>query len=171
MTVCGNEAKLVSQASDASLAVFETPELVTSASETSAGRSDPVLLTPRNDFASLASMEGVLFDGLNVPGMLGTSNNCFVGVKYDAGKKGILSEVRFFMDYFADNFARYNGNLKFQGSNDDFTAEIIDIVTVGNEIHEGWNSYSLMKPNYSSYRLFNVEENGCNGIGELKFYG
>jgi hypothetical protein len=108
VSVCGNEAILVSSASDSTKAIFEVPELKTSASESAANREASILLTPRNDFASKSSMEGVLFDGLNVPGMLATGNNCFVGVKYGTYKSGILSEVRFFMDYFADNFDLYN---------------------------------------------------------------
>jgi hypothetical protein len=171
VTACGNEAMLVDSFSDATAAVFKTPELVTLASETNAMREMPELLTPRNDFASSAAMEGVVFDGLNVPGMISTGTNCYVGVEYTMGKVAILEEVRFFMDYFSNKFDLYNGNLKFQGSNDGFDQEVVDIITIGAEIHEGWNSYKVAKPDYLSFRLFNAENNGCNGIGELKLYG
>ena len=48
-----------------------------------------------------------------MPGATATGTNCFVGVTFDAGKAGILDEVRFFMDYFGDAYARYDGELKF----------------------------------------------------------
>lgn len=74
------------------------------------------------------------------------------------------------MDFFSDNYDLYDGLLVFQGSNDDFTTAV-DIFTVGAEIHEGWNSYSVNKSTFRSYRLFNSAANGCNNIGELKLYG
>lgn len=171
VTVCGNEATLDVGASDAGLAVFAAPELTTAASEASAGRAQPELLEPRSPFSSPAGFAVAAFDGANVPGATATGANCFVGVKYDAGKAGILDEVRFFMDYFADAYDRYDGKLKFQGSDDDFASDIVDIFTVGAEIHEGWNSYEVNQVKYSSYRLFNAQNAGCDGIGELKLYG
>ena len=171
ITVCGNEAVLNVGASDAGLAVFAAPELTTAASEASAGRAQPELLEPRSPFASPAGLAVAAFDGANVPGATATGANCFVGVAYDAGKAGILDEVRFFMDYFGDAYDRYDGQLKFQGSDDGFASDIVDIVTVGAEIHEGWNSYEVNQVKFSSYRLFNAAGAGCDGIGELKLYG
>jgi len=74
------------------------------------------------------------------------------------------------MDYFS-NKSILADNLVFQGSNDGFSSDINDLVTVGEEIHEGWNSYDLPMSTYSSFRIFNAENNGCNSIGELKLFG
>ena len=71
----------------------------------------------------------------------------------------------------------YNGNLKLQGSNDG--ESYTDILTVGHEIHEGWNYYKLEEelaasdypPQYREYRLFNAENDGCDMIGEVTFIG
>ena len=171
ITACGNDATMIPSMSDDTTAFFYAPELKTAASEDNAKRSSAEMITPRNEFGSDAAFEGKLFDGVNVPGLTSTGSNCFVGVTYDGGKTAILEEVRFFMDYFGNNFDRYDGNLKFQGSDDAFATDINDIFTVGAEIHEGWNSYDVSKPKYTSYRIFNAENNGCNGLGELKLYG
>ena len=169
VTVCGNEATLLTASSDSGKAVFEVPQLRTTASENSSNRVEPSLLEVRNPFASDQHFIDTIFDGLNVPGISvgsGIINN-YVGIKFDDEKKGILDEIRFFMDYFNGNYERYNGKLKFQGSNDDFVSEIEDIVIVGNEVHEGWNSYPLEKPDFKSYRLFHASKYGLNNIGEL----
>ena len=93
---------------------------------------------------------------------------------------GVLEEVKFFIDYFSDK-SLYNGNLKLQGSNTGFQsdADTVTILTVGAEIHEGWNYYDLKAiygdnyqlPEYRYYRLFNAQSNGCNKIGEVTFMG
>ena len=90
-------------------------------------------------------------------------------MKFDHMKTGILEEVRFFMDIFNINVIK--DKLEFQGSNDDFLSESVTIFTVGDEVHEGWNSYEVDKPKFSSYRLHNTEVNGCNDIGELQLLG
>ena len=146
------------------------PAIETVASETAAGRNDPQLIVPTGTFGSSPELANALFDGLNVPGLTGTSANCYAGVTFGYLKTGIIEEVRFFMDYFNDKYDRYDGLLIFQGSNDDFVTTV-DIFTVGAEIHEGWNSYKVNKSNFLSYRLFNSAQNGCNNIGELKLYG
>ena len=90
-------------------------------------------------------------------------------MKFDHMKTGILEEVRFFMDIFNKNVII--DKLEFQGSNDDFLSDVVTIFTVGDEVHEGWNSYEVDKPKFSSYRLHNAEVNGCNNIGELQLLG
>lgn len=133
------------------------------------------MIKAENEFSSNAD-SGVLFDGSNVPGLTSTGANCNVGFTLTQpstgaySKKAIVSEFRFFMDFFT-NKALYAGVLQLQGSNDAFAAETVTLVTVGEEIHEGWNSFSLTGAAYSSYRIFNPTAGGCNAIGELNFFG
>ena len=138
-------------------------------SEAAAGRDTPRLLTDFTEFASAVSLEGILFDGNNVPGASGSAANCYIGAKFTDGFVGILDEMRFFMDYFPSK-ATFEGNLIFQGSNDDFST-VNDIVTIDSSLHEGWNYFDLSKETYNSYRLFNAQANGCDSIGELKLFG
>merc|ERR1719253_1401095 len=83
------------------------------------------------------------------------------------------------MDHFTDK-AVYKNNLKFQGSSDSFVSDINDILTVGEELHEGWMYYKLgntdldidiREPKYRSYRLFNTQANGCDKLGEIHIIG
>lgn len=95
---------------------------------------------------------------------------------------GILEEVRFFIDYFSDKSV-YNGNLKLQGASavSGETETWNDILTIGVEIHEGWNYYKLQDddvfgsdyelPKYRYYRLYNAQDDGCDKIGEVNFIG
>lgn len=122
------------------------------------------------EFASAASLEGILFDGNNLPSTSGSGANCFIGMKFGTGRVAILESFRFFMDYYSD-VSVYAGALTLQGSNDDFVADINDLQVVNQEIHEGWNYYELASPSYNSYRLFNANNNGCNKIGELNLIG
>ena len=133
-------------------------------------------------------MDGIAFDGSNVPGPTGTGSNCYIGTMFEGDATsyfvGFLTEVRFFMEYFP-NKSVYSGKLTFQGSNVGFdnAADIVDILTVGEELHEGRNYYKFQEmlddgtlltselPAYRYYRLFNAENNGCDKIGEINFIG
>ena len=51
-----------------------------------------------------------------------------------------------------------------------------DLVTVSDEIHEGWNYYDLDDPvtgtpKYNAYRVYSDTNGGCNDIGEIKLIG
>ena len=123
---------------------------------------------PGNELASKTSLEGIVFDGVNLPGLEDSGANCFVGFSVTSSgaltytKKANISAFRFFMDYFS-NRAVYTDTLELQGSNDDFGSDINTLATVGSELHEGWNSYDLPSlASYSAYRLFNSQNNGCN---------
>ena len=100
---------------------------------------------------------------------------------FRGGFQGILEHLRFFMDYFPDP-SKYVGNLVFQGSNYPFwtNLEIVDILTIGEEIHEGWNDYSLaveqedgeiIAPRFAYYRLYNPVLDGCDSVGEVMMIG
>ena len=92
---------------------------------------------------------------------------------------GALTELRVFMDYVEDKSV-HTGNLIFQGSNLGFDLETNDILTIGEELHEGMNYYkmddtdldiAIRDPKYRYYRLFNAEINGCDKIGEIMLIG
>jgi hypothetical protein len=108
---------------------------------------------------------------LNFPVAEGTGSNCYIGTVFSGDASGymvgILEEVRFFIDYFSDK-SIYNGNLKLQGASavSGETETWNDILTIGVEIHEGWNYYKLQDddvfgsdyelPKYRYYRLYNA---------------
>ena len=113
--------------------------------------------------------------------MQGTGANCYAGMAFRGGFKGMLTELRFFMDWFPDG-SKYHGNLVFQGADLPFGypgAAVEDLVEVGEELHEGWNYYSLLAdeddidsgPRYAYYRLFNAVSDGCDDIGEVQMIG
>lgn len=81
-----------------------------------------------------------------------------------------MEEVRIFMDVFT-NKDLYAGNLKIQGSNDFASGTIEDLVVIGEELYEGWNNYELNSATYERFRIFNSVSNGCDNIGEIKFFG
>ena len=144
--------------------------------------------------ASSSALSDVAFDESNFPVAESTGSDCYIGTTFDGDASGymvgILSEVNFFMDFFADKSV-YNGKLKLQGKNALGDArgdgeELVsgawtDILTVGAEIHEGWNYYKLQDedvfgpsytlPRYRQYRLYNSQSNGCDKLGELTFIG
>jgi hypothetical protein len=68
--------------------------------------------------------------------------------------------------------------LKLQASNDQFVSDIVDLVTIPDGIHEGWNYYDLTAlaghtgpPKYNAYRMYNAVSGGCNNIGEVALIG
>ena len=83
-----------------------------------------------------------------------------------------MDSITIYMDTILNRDV-YEGNLKFQGSDDDFNT--VDFEKVIDTIHEGPNVISfealLVKPSYKAYRLYNAQSRGCDQIGELKFYG
>lgn len=104
-----------------------------------------------------------------------TGVSCWVKFTYPSGYKGDAEMFKFFMDYFPDS-SLYDGHLHFQGSNDDFIADINTLVTVGIDIHEGWNYFDLtdsngINPKYQAYRLYNAQNGGCDKIGEIEVFG
>ena len=111
------------------------------------------------------------FDGYTLPSIEDSEAQCEIGIEMTAGHVGAVSELRFFMNYFDTDLLI--GELTFQGSNDGFATEAVDLMTASCELKEGWNTYDLSDtaPTYSSYRLYNELENGCDDIGEVQIYG
>ena len=113
------------------------------------------------------------FDNQALPAVSNSDIECYIGIKFAKNYVGVVDELSFFLDYF--DMAAINATLKFQGSNDAFVSEIIDLVVIGDEAHEGWNYYDMKElsaiPKYSAYRLFNENAKGCDDIGEIHFIG
>jgi hypothetical protein len=81
-----------------------------------------------------------------------TSTDCYFQVKYKQDHVGVLDEVKFFINQLTDK-TPFNGNLKFQGSDDGTT--FTDLWTIDLGVHEGWNSkdFETNKPSYNIYRF------------------
>ena len=64
----------------------------------------------------------------------------------------------------------FNGNLKFQGSDDGTT--FTDLWTVDIGVHEGWNTYDFEtnKPSYNIYRFQGAQSGSCR-IAEVRLHG
>lgn len=169
--VCGKRCTFREDLSDSSKAVCELPAIQTVASNL-VFEITPSANIIGSTSSSPAFMADQVFDGVNMPGISGSGASCWIRVDYTVGMVGALDELRFFMDYFPDT-STYDGALKFQGSNDGFAEDIVDIETVGIEIHEGWNYYDLTEiaPRYNAYRLYNAKSGGCNDIGQVMLYG
>jgi len=180
--VCGKECAFDLTNSDASTAACDVPFIDTLTSiaqftNAEVGRLQGTTLESASGMGTLA------FDGKNLPSLSSTEANCYIGMEFESDSTtsfvGKLEELRFYMDHFVEK-ALYKNNLKFQGSSDGFVSDINDILTVGEELHEGWMYYKLSntdldidirEPKYQSYRLFNTQSYGCDKLGEIHIIG
>ena len=121
-----------------------------------------------------------VYDAEALPGIGNTGEFCHIGVEFSPGYLGVLNEVNFFMDYF--NVDYIVNKLHIQASSDDFVEEIVDLIVVGEEAHEGWNYYVMEDtvyfeeneeaPAFKSYRLSsNSTTMGCDNLGEIRWIG
>jgi hypothetical protein len=179
--VCGKPCSIVEDQSDSDQVTCEVPYIqsVKSIEEFTIEEEGPILGSILESSSGIGTLA---FDGKNHPGSTDTGTSCYMGTMFEGDSSthfvGILSELKFFMQYFS-NKDTYNGNLVLQGSNlafDDENATPTTILTVGEELHEGWNYYKfdewgISTPKYRYYRLFNEVENGCDKIGEINFIG
>ena len=69
-------------------------------------------------------------------------------------------------------------HLKIEASSDNFVSSIETLVTVGEEVHEGWNYYDLTESGtkdpskYQYYRLISDSPSkGFDNIGEINYIG
>lgn len=114
---------MVDASSDASSFACKVPSIQSQSSINSftIEESGPITGSPIQ--SDLGSNMGLAFDGNNLPAPTDTGANCYIGTMFEGDDSGymvgILSEVRFFMNYFADRSV-YDGNLKLQGSNTGF---------------------------------------------------
>ena len=89
--------ELVSGESETEEAQFVVPEIRTVQSQRLA---EPVssLLPAENEFFSEADLEGVVFDGQNLPGIVGTSAGCYVGNTFSNEQEAVLDSITLYMD-------------------------------------------------------------------------
>ena len=83
--------------------------------------------------------------------------------------------MKFYIEYFTDK-SLYAGKLVFQGSDDFFSdpAAHDTLLTVGEEMHEGWNHYENPATNlkkYKQFRLVSSVAGGCADITGVSFTG
>ena len=85
---------------------------------------------------------------------------------------GAVNEISFFLDAFDVN--TIYDHLFIEASSDNFDTSIELLVEVSEEVHEGWNYYSVedLDPKYQYYRLRSDSASyGCDAIGEIHYFG
>jgi 23S rRNA U2552 (ribose-2'-O)-methylase RlmE/FtsJ len=84
----------------------------------------------------------------------------------------MLSQVKYFLGDIDDRGV-YVDYLKFQGSSDN--TEWIDLFTVDDNIHEGWNYYTWEEveeyPKYRYYRFYSSHSGAGCDLHEMKMTG
>ena len=92
-----------------------------------------------------------VLDGNPLPAISGTSSGCNLGLKFAKGYVGDLNELGIFMAYF--DTTKVFDLMKFQASNDNFVSHT-DLLTVSDELHEGWKLYTKKVVPYQTERDF-----------------
>ena len=98
-----------------------------------------------------------------------TSTDCYFQIQYKENHVGVLDEVKFFVNTLIDKNP-FDGNLKFQGSDDGVTFDDLWLIDAG--VHEGWNTkdFDEEQPSYNIYRFQGAIAGSCR-IGEVKLHG
>jgi hypothetical protein len=105
---------------------------------------------------------------MNYVNFLDKSASCELGTVFAEGHIGLLREFSFYMNTFV--LATMAGKLSFEGSNDNF-ATVTSILTVGQEIHEGWNYYNFdTLQTFRYYRLKGTTVGSCR-VAKIHFRG
>ena len=121
-----------------------------------------------------------VYDSEALPAIQNTEALCYVGIEFSSGYLGVLNEVNFFLDYFDTDYIV--NKLHVQASSDNFASDIIDLVIVGEDAHEGWNYFDMEDtvyfeendevPAFKYYRLYsNSTTKGCDDLGEIRWIG
>lgn len=65
-----------------------------------------------------------------------------------------------------------DGNLKFQGSNDNFNTSVETLYVFDKYIHDGWNTIPAdnLTVAYNSYRFFGAKQSSCR-VSEMRLIG
>lgn len=137
--VCGNNCVVDSDASNADQTTCTLPVVSTaySASTFEIVKEGKLHDGTWTGTASDEQLAG-LIDGLNMIDMEdGTSTDCYFQIQYKENHVGVLDEVKFFVNTLIDKNP-FDGNLKFQGSDDGVTFD--DLWLIDAAVHEGWNS-------------------------------
>jgi hypothetical protein len=111
------------------------------------------------------------WDGIaaSLNGFVSSTSPWYFGTGFGSGFVGELYQVKFWMNRFV--VSNYAGNLVFQGCNDKINW--VTLITVGNEIHEGWNYY-YFQSSPLKYRYYQFASSGPatnQEIGEVQLYG
>ena len=90
-----------------------------------------------------------------------------------AGNVGMLTQLKFKIDTFTSARSDYAGKLFLEAS-DDFSISTSTFAAIGDEIHEGYNTYtddSWSLDIKMSYRLVSTLASGCTDLSEIQFIG
>lgn len=108
--VCEKECKLSEDSTDAE-AKCELPFIQTIGSRNTFTLVEAASIVGPTILES-ADFGEKFFDGKNLPGISGSSSNCYIGTSFTEGFIGYVTEFRFFMDYIS-NRDKQVGFLKF----------------------------------------------------------
>jgi len=168
VTVCGKSAKLDLDASTNDNLVAIAPSYATTHSLDTFKVEQAHVMT--GTVTSIPANLGALaFDGSTTTQFTSNSNSCYVQVKFDSGKVGRLTKVRYFMNRMKDKQTNFVDKLKFQSSSDGSTWT--DVFAADAYLREGWNTYeadSAIKAQY--YRFYSATKEACQ-IGEVELWG
>lgn len=169
ITVCGEKCQ-VSETSSPTSTKCTLPQMPTSYANTNFGIvQESEDLRSDRFFGSNANYLKA-FDDNNGEGPGDFTSNCHIGMEFNQGFVGILSQVKFFLKKV--NLATFTNNLEFQGSNDG--ASWSNIFTTDGNVHEGWNYKKFdepaSRPTYRVYRFFGKVTGSCD-IKEIKLAG
>ena len=173
--VCGNECVYDEVNSLAATAVCTVPSLATSQSilnfEITASANMNLTWTGTADASELSKLN----DGVdNVDYNDDTSSGCEFRTTFTTDYVGVIDEVSIFLNELSTSNARalIADILVFQGSNDEFASETVDLWTISASLHNGWNSnrWDADQPSYNSYRFYGASTGACR-VGEVKLYG
>ena len=110
------------------------------------------------------------FDGITSTMFISAStDNWYVQVKFDDGKIGRVTSIKYYMNRMSDKQTNFVDKLKFQSSSDGSTW--VDVFAVDKYLREGWNTYtptSAIEVQY--YRFFSATKSAWQ-IGEIQLYG
>jgi hypothetical protein len=123
-----------------------------------------------------ASDANIAFDGSVFTRVDENSSTCQLGMAFKEGYVGSLQQVKYFINYI-NNRAQYENNLVFEAYNVESPtdADITQLFTVGESVHEGWNYYEFADGSYPNFRYYRFRGLGGNSgpcrIHEISFKG
>ena len=98
-----------------------------------------------------------------------TSAECYIGVDIGENTGIYLTRIRYFPYPKWAIASDYIQGGKFQASNDNSTW--IDIATIDNTVHSGWNTFMIQNQNVYRYvRFVHTSESGCQ-LAEFELSG
>lgn len=165
--ICGNECVLDASASDATQATCRTPPLVTTYSASTYSISSAGLIHGTWTGSNPTSVDKV-HDNVWLSDYTDTAANPWIEIDFPDTQVAVLDSVKILINNLT-NKVPFVGDTKLQGFDG---SAYVDILTLSNEIHEGWNvfSWDTSKPAYQKYKWTGAAV-GSVRFGEVKFYG